>query len=64
MAFGKFMSPSLPFATQSPRFHSLVTAALSADSSHSHTLTELTDEITEYEYETDEKTGKRASGTL
>ena len=32
-------------------------SALSADTTYSHTLTELTDEIAEYEYELDEKTG-------
>ena len=44
------------------RFRCLVTSALeqiSGDSAHSHTLTELTDEVTEYEYELDEKSGDR-----
>lgn len=44
---------------QCKRFYSLVMSALSADSTYSHTLTELTDEIAEYEYELDEKTGGR-----
>ena len=42
------------------RFQCLVTSALEqilGDSAHSHTLTELTDEVTEYEYELDEKSG-------
>ena len=51
--------PSLPSLTiPFTRFYELVTSALSADSTHSHTLTELTDQVTEYEYETDEKTGQ------
>ena len=40
------------------RFCELVTSSLTADSAHPHPLTELPDQVTEYEYELDEKTGK------
>ena len=40
------------------RFCELVSSALTADSTHRHPLTELPDQVTEYEYEQDEKTGK------
>ena len=40
------------------RFCELVSSALSADSAHPHPLTELADQVTEYEYEIDEKTGQ------
>ena len=40
------------------RFCELVVSALTADSAHPHPLTELPDQVTEYEYELEEKTGK------